>query len=589
MAAFTISFGINGNEDAWYFRNGPTGFKAIDTSLLPGPKTSFRSVSDQLVVSYTQESFAGELLYKDRVLADGTTFDQQGDWNTVKNAQLLSDAAQSITLDGFVHVDAQVGLNDTAGSNLLLNGVKRANVITGAGNDVIDIRMVSDVNSVWQDSFRINTGAGDDCVTISGLNINAELAAGDSTYIQARNKPGLALDPTGEGRSSYTALGAGNDRFTGFTSDDHIAGQQDRGTIQQIYENKLKGSFAYAVGGSTNGGCDSILYKIDLKTGAAAQVGKVALPLGWFGSIGGLDIESLGLNPKDGQLYGFASKFGILDALVRIDPTTAKTTYIKLNLSGLRSELQDMAFDTQGNLFLVSDGDFLRVNPTNGAITKIGNNTLNCKIGAMSIDPTTGKVYAIGEECGVAVFYEINKTTGKLISANKLGGVGNCPSIEAMSFDASGQLFALDKDSGALFKIDIAAKAATMVARTLANKQMFGDGFEAMTIAGTVEKVLVDLKAVGGDVITTGGGADHVYYKAGHGVDRVTDFQVGVDTLHIGGYAAKDIQIDVLNGDTFIRFKDASADGFVDDAMIELSGVTSFDASQIVYEVPAWV
>lgn len=104
-----------------------------------------------------------------------------------------------------------------------------------------------------------------------------------------------------------------------------------------------------------------------------------------------------------------------------------------------------------------------------------------------------------------------------------------------------------------------------------------------------IEKVTVGLNATGDDTIWTGAGADHVYYETGDGVDRIADFEVGADTLHIGGYALGDLQIERFNGDMFIRFKDASADGFVDDAMIELTDVASFDPALIVFTVPEWV
>jgi len=595
MSDFTISFGVNGSEKAWYLRNGPAGFKPLDISLLPGSKPAFSAVSKQLTVSYTQESFTGELLFKSKVEAstdaDGTTtVDQLPDWNTVKNVQILSDGAQKFFLDGFVHVDAQLGLNDTAGSTLILNGTKRANVITGMGDDLIDIRMVSDQNSVWQDSFRIATGAGKDTVLLSGLDIAGELAAGDMTFIQAENKPGLPLVNTGEGRSTYVATGANDDRIVGYTSSDNIVAGTDDGLIAKVTTD-VAASFGYAVGGSTGkGGCDSILYKVDLKTGGATAVGEVKVPVLGILSVGGLDIESLALSPKDGQLYGFASKFGILDALVRIDPTTAKTTYIKLNCSGLRAELQDMAFATDGTLYFAANGDFMKVDTKSGAIKVVGNNTIDCKIGALAVDPLSGKVYALAEQ-GTnkgTVLYEIDKMTGKTVATSKIAGLDKCSNIEGMSFDGTGALWATDHVSGAVVKIDIASKVATFVSKTLTDAQQFGDGFEALAVSTAVTKVLTDLKAVGGDLITTGAGADHLYYAAGDGVDTVTDFDKAGDTLHIAGYTADQIHIDVFNGNTFVRFADDSADGYVDNAMIELVGVTQFDASLISYTATPW-
>jgi hypothetical protein len=591
MSEVKLWFGISGGSQGWYLLGGPADFVPIDIDLLPGPKPIF-TPGNQITTTYTGTEFDSEILYKGRILAntaDGTqTFDALLDWNLVKNMQLTSSSSIDLLLDGIVHADVVVGLNDAAASHIDLIGIKRANVVTGLGNDTINIEMVTDIESIWVDDFRIATGAGDDVVSLKGLDIAAKLAAGDTTYIQAYNKPGLPLSNEGAGREAYIALGDGNDRVSGYTSNEHVIAGRDTGTVKHTVGDAAPTGFGYAVGGSTKkGGCDSVLYKIDLKTGAATAVGEVQLRIGFF-NLGGLDVESLSMNPKDGMLYGFASKFGILDALVKIDPLTAKTTYIKLNISNWHDDQQDMAFDSQGNLFFVSNGDFMRVDIVTGAIKTIGNNTLNCDIAAMSIDPVTGKVFAIGEVKGVAMLYEIDKANGKVLSSGKLAGVDACPEIEGMSFDSAGKLWAVDNDSGKMFTIDTVTRVATRVSTTLTDKQQYGDGFEALAIQTVAPKVLKDLAAVGGDAITTGGGSDVVYYAHGDGVDTVTDFDVARDKVQLVGIDASKVKIDTFNGDTFIRFIDNSADGFVDNAMIELQGVTGLSVSQIVFGTPDW-
>ncbi len=115
--------------------------------------------------------------------------------------------------------------------------------------------------------------------------------------------------------------------------------------------------------------------------------------------------------------------------------------------------------------------------------------------------------------------------------------------------------------------------------------QQTADGFEALAIDTGQKKILADLIANGGDHITTGDGFHRVNCAAGDGVVVITDFDLANDTLHIAGYGPSHIRVDVSGGDTFIRFADDSADGFVDNATIELSGVTGLNASVIVYNL----
>ncbi|PXA97231.1 hypothetical protein DMC47_14845 [Nostoc sp. 3335mG] len=586
---FTIGFGLNGSESAWYLRSGPAGFEQISIALLPGDKPSFAPVSKQVAVSYTLDSFTTDYLYGKRLAVDTSSdgahlVDVTGDWNTVKNAQLISATAQDFTFDGLVHVDAQVGLNDTAGSTLILNGAKRGNVITGAGNDVIDIRVVEDQNSVWVTTFRINTGGGDDVVSFKPLDIAGELADGDKTYRQAANKPGLDLIASAVGRATYTALGTGNDTFIGFESDDHIAGQKDDGTVTSVFENAAPSGFAYSIGGAASGGHVSKLYRIDLATGAATVVGNVTVPA--FGKSGdNLDVESLSLNPVDGMLYGFVTSTGNSAGLIKVDPKTAATTFIGGDLSTYKSALQDFAFGTDGKLYFVSEGDLVSVNLTTGAATIIGDNVLSKKVGAIAFDPTGGKLFGIVEDGAKTLLIEISKTNGAVLKTSEIANLPTNSKLEGASFDSAGTLWAVDRVSGDIVRIDPATAAATKVSKTLAVSQQTGDGFESLAIDIAQKKVLVDLVAKNGDLITTGAGHDHVNYSAGDGVDVVTDFDLANDTLHIAGYTAAQIRIDVFGGDTFIRFADDSADGFVDNAMIELRGVTEFNADMIVYSL----
>lgn len=176
---------------------------------------------------------------------------------------------------------------------------------------------------------------------------------------------------------------------------------------------------------------------------------------------------------------------------------------------------------------------------------------------------------------------QIDMAKGKILSNTQIADISKLAGIEGMSFDSTGHLYAEDRLTGSIYEINIASKSAPVVSKTLGAVDQTGDGFEAMPIDIAMHKQLVDLGAVGDDKITTGTGADHIFYAAG--VDTITDFDIANDVLHISGYTALQIKIDEFNGVTFTRFTDNSAHGFVDNAMIELDGVTNFNAASISY------
>lgn len=582
-----LAMGNGGNASTWYLTSSKPWFMPIDIALLPGSKPIQTETSDALTVTYSGAALAEPLLYFGRVGAttnpDGTAnLDVLSYWNDVKNVQAIASSAEKLFFDGFVHVDVMVGTGTTDGSVVTLQGVKRGNVITGAGDDVVAVAMVSnDPTQSWTEDFRIATGAGNDRIMLGGLDVAAEIAAGDITYV--RSIVGQKeIFSSGVGRTSWIDAGAGDDLVRGWDSRDNIIGGTDNGRVSLVGGSYVPSGFAWSVGGSVGKGCDSILYKIDLATGASTAVGNVSISLGWLGRIGGLDVDSLAYNAKDGQLYGFATKIGLFDALIRIDPKTGATSFVSLNCAGLRSENQDMSFDKSGNLYFVSKGDLIQINTANGRTTVIGNDTLDTRIAAMAIDPTTDKLWALAETGTKTILYEIDKGSGRVVGQSFVTGLDRCSNLEGMSFGVDGKLWALDRETGKIAVIDTAMHSALYTTKTLGDAQQFGDGFEALAMGPAVYKPLSDIVAHGGDVLTGGAEADHFWYRAGDGVDTITDFVKGVDQLHLSGYTADQVRIDVFHGDTFVRFTDTSPDGFVDDALIVLAGVTNFSAGDII-------
>lgn len=615
MSETTFWFGAPGAEGVWYIKTGTGDFTPIDISLLPGPQPTFNAPPKMVTVKEVGTEWSNEVIYSNRVSlntdAGTTTVDALKTWNVVKNVQIKSDGGQSLYLDGFVHVDAQLGYGTNEATYLFLNGTKRANIITGEAGDTIEIRTASDQNSVWQDDYHINTGGGEDFIRFAPLDVDAELIAGDLTFTESVNKPGLPLLTSAAGRNAFIDMGANDDIFIGSDENDHVIAGTDDGKVSAEYETSGPSGYAYAIGGAPKdcwddyghgggfwgklkawvgswlgdkykAGDASFLYKIDLATGEATVVGPVAID-GSKGVKYHVDVESLSINPEDGFLYGFATTTGKYKGLIKVDPATGETTYIGGKIATYKSELQDSTFDADGHLFIASQGDLLKVDVSTGNYTKVGDDFLSKKIGALSINPEDGKMYGLWQDGNKTYIALIDQNAGKVLATIKISGLENCSQIEGMAFDSDGTLWVEERVSGKIYTVDLVTKSATYVSKTLGVKDMTGDAFEAIAIDTTTTKSLVDLHADGGDQITTGAGTDHLFYAAGDGVDQVFDFLKADDTLHIDGYTAADIQIDVFDGDTFIRFVDGSADGFVDNAMIQLHDVTDFTVADISF------
>lgn len=610
MSGLRVSFGDFGNNDRWYLYDTDPNLAPIDLSLLANPLPTGVPVSATLsaffqanlqtpippllpitphdgvlVQSYNASQLTGSL-FGGKVDAstsgDAHTVDVTGAWNSVKNVQAVSDNAETLTFKGFVHVDVMVGTHDDADSSIEVIGAKRGNIITGAGNDTITVHMVENELS-WIHDFRISSGAGDDTITLGGLT-DAERGA-DPTYAALQPPTTGPLDATGVQQRSFIDAGSGNDRVIGYNSQDIIYGGTDTGTVHANLQPLAPSGFAYSIGGTAKGaattGHDSTLYKIDLATGAATAVGKVAASFGPGSSGTNLDVEAMDFDPVNGFLYATVKSPGNAQGLFKIDPTTGATTLVSTAVGALSGETQGMAFDLDGNMWLTGNGSLAKVDPGTGQFTLVGHDTLSKKIGGLAIDPTSGKLFGIAETGSTTTLYQIDKATGQVVGSGALSGVPTNAKIEGLAFDGAGKLWGLDRVSGALWNIDPVTKAAQKVSTTLGVSQQTGDGFESLAIK--VDTKLVGLTVEKGDVLTGGGGHDLFAYQKGDGVDTITDFHKGEDTLALIGIAKADVHVDVIGTDAFVRFVDASPDGFVDNAVIKLAGVGAFTADDILF------
>jgi len=213
----TIGLGLLGNTTQWYL-------PGTDPAWLPAPPPGAPppvpgAISEVLAGPPGGLAFGGLVAISSS--ASGILLDVLGAWNSVKNASVVSDDAERLTLSGFVHADVVLG--DGGDSFVALLGAKRGNVVTGDGDDVVAVEVATN-GSAWVNEFRIATGAGEDIVTIRALDVAARAAAGDATFAATANGAG-AFAGDDAGTRVILDLGTGDDVFLGLgMSRDEVAG-----------------------------------------------------------------------------------------------------------------------------------------------------------------------------------------------------------------------------------------------------------------------------------------------------------------------------------------------------------------------------
>ncbi|WP_457298376.1 hypothetical protein [Phyllobacterium sp. P5_D12] len=84
-------------------------------------------------------------------------------WNTIKNIEISDFTGSALRISNFV--DVWVHPDGDADRNIANDGVKRAEVATGGGDDHVRIGIDSNTAD-WSNDLRIDTGAGDDDIRL---------------------------------------------------------------------------------------------------------------------------------------------------------------------------------------------------------------------------------------------------------------------------------------------------------------------------------------------------------------------------------------------------------------------------------------
>ena len=90
-------------------------------------------------------------------------------------------------------------------------------------------------------------------------------------------------------------------------------------------------------------------------------------------------------------------------------------------------------------------------------------------------------------------------------------------------------------------------------------------------LTGTDGDDLLDGLA-GNDTYTGGAGADQFVFAVAQGIDTITDFEVGIDQISLGGLTAEGVKLVELSSDTLVLTNGNELLGVV-------QGVTGLDSS----------
>ena len=177
----------------------PSSF--LNQETVNGDELDIENVKDSAQISYT---------YTDALTAE---VNLDSDWNSVKNIEIQSDTAASITVNNFVHAD--VSLGDGGSSSVIINDAKRGFVETGDGSDYIQINAHTN-GSGWSNTIHVSSNEGNDTIIVNG----------DENITEIVIDAGLNDDVVtlgGAYKNSQVNLGDGTDVFTGNDAFDSIS------------------------------------------------------------------------------------------------------------------------------------------------------------------------------------------------------------------------------------------------------------------------------------------------------------------------------------------------------------------------------
>ena len=182
------------------------GFDATDlrdsfAAAATGPNTTTTYGAAQLDIQGIATNTSVSVAYD---ATGGITVTNNAAWGAVKNATIKSDQSGRVTVKNFV--DAEIALGNGP-NTVTVTDAKRGSIVTGSGNDTINVTAKSDTNDI--NVMKINAGDGANTISFSGpSNAKTAITTGSGND---------QITISGQSGGSVSA-GAGDDRIVIGTS-----------------------------------------------------------------------------------------------------------------------------------------------------------------------------------------------------------------------------------------------------------------------------------------------------------------------------------------------------------------------------------